>query len=144
MSPIHFQQGNNLYIGKNFSCGYNFVVLDHAKVCIGDNVMIAPNVTISSAAHPKIAEQRIVSLFDNVFEPYGKGEIEIISPVATGDNVWIASGAIICPGVMIGDNSSIGAGSVVTKDMPPNVFACGVPAKVIRSITQEDRIEIDL
>lgn len=142
-SPVHFQQGNNMYIGKNFYCGYNFVCLDHGGVYIGDNVMIAPNVTITTVAHPKIASQRIVRPFPNTFEPYGRGEIEVLKPVRIGDNVWIASGSIICQGVTIGDNSIIGAGSIVTKDIPPNVLAIGTPCRVVRTITEKDRIPDD-
>lgn len=143
-SPIHLQQGNNLYVGKNFFCNYNCIILDHAKVQIGDNVLIAPNVSILTVSHPMLAEQRIVRNFENSFEPQKRGDYELIAPVTIGNNVWIATGAIICPGVTIGDNSVIGAGSVVTKDIPPNVFACGVPAKVIRRITEKDRIEINI
>ena len=140
-SPVHFQQGNNTHIGKNFYCGYNFCCLDHGGVYIGDNVMIAPNVTITTAAHPKISSQRIVRPFPNTFEPYGRGEIEVVKPITIGNNVWIACGAIICQGVTIGDNSIIGAGSVVTKDIPPNVLAMGTPCKVVREITEDDRIQ---
>jgi len=137
-SPIHFQQGNNTYIGKNIYCGYNFTVLDHGGVFIGDNVMIAPNVSILTAAHPKVYTQRIVRPLPNTFEPYGRGEYEIISPVTIGNNVWIATGSIILPGVTIGDNAIIGAGSVVTKDIPANMIAYGSPCRVIREITVED------
>lgn len=142
-TPIHLQQGNNLHIGKNFYSGFNFVCLDRGGVYIGDNVMIGPNVTITTTEHPKIASQRIVRPFPNTFEPYGRGVIEMIKPVTIGNNVWIASGAIICPGVTIGDNAIIGSGSIVTKDIPPNVLAWGSPCRVIREITEEDRIPDD-
>ena len=143
-SPIHLQQGNNTYIGKNFYSGYNCVILDHGVVKIGDNVMLAPNVSILMVAHPLLAEQRIVRPFSNSFEPYGRGEIEITKPVTIGNNVWIATGSIVTGGVTIGDNSVIGAGSVVTRDIPPNTFACGVPCRVIRQITEDDRLDIDI
>lgn len=140
-SPLHVQQGNNIHIGKNFLCNYNLTILDHAKVTIGDNVLIAPNVSILTVSHPMIAEQRIARRFPNSFEMQSRGDWEIIRPVHIGNNVWIATDAIICPGVTIGDNSVIGAGSVVTKNIPPNVLAYGVPCRVIREITDEDRLD---
>lgn len=141
-SPLHVQQGNNVHVGKNFLCNYNCTILDHAKVTIGDNVFIAPNVSILTVSHPMIAEQRNVRLFPNSFEMQSRGNWEIISPVHIGNNVWIATGAIICPGVTIGDNSVIGAGSVVTNDIPANSFAYGVPCHTIHEITEKDRVKI--
>ena len=138
--PCFFQEGNNTYIGKNFYCGTGFTCLDHGGVYIGDNVLIGPHVTICTHAHPKIAEQRIVRPFKNSFEPMGRGEIETLAKVTIGDNAWIASGCIICPGVNIGKNAVIGAGSIVTKDVPDNTIAFGNPCRVIRKITEEDRI----
>ena len=143
-SPVYFQQGNNTYIGKNFFCNYNCKFLDHDEIHIGDNVMLAPDVIITTVSHPLLPEQRAVREFENVFEPYGRGDIEINKPVKIGNNVWIATKAIICAGVSIGDNSVIGAGSVVTRDIPPNSFACGVPCRVIREITENDRLEINI
>ena len=142
--PSTFQQGNRTYIGKNFYCGANFTCLDHGGVYIGDNVLIGPNVSITSHGHPKVAEQRIVRPVKNTFEPMGRADIEIISPVRIEDNVWIATGSIICPGVTIGKNSVIGAGSVVTKDIPPDSLAYGVPCKVIKQITDEDRLSDEM
>lgn len=136
--PIHFQQGNNLHIGKNFYCGPGFTVLDHAKVTIGDNVMIAPHVSLLTAYHPKHYTQRIVRKMPDTFEPHGRGEYELISPITIGNNVWIGSGAIVLPGVSIGDNSIIGAGSVVTRSVPTDSLAIGSPAKVVRTITEDD------
>lgn len=143
MSPIFLQQGNNLYIGRNFFCNHNCLFLDRAEIHIGDNVLLAPNVSILTISHPMQAEQRIVRKFKDSFEPQKRGNYELIAPVTIGNNVWIATGSIVCPGVTIGDNSVIGAGSVVTKDIPPNTFACGCPAKVIRPITEEDRVGIN-
>lgn len=138
--PCYFQDGNNTYIGKNFYSGTCFTCLDHGGVHIGDNVLIGPNVTIATHKHPLIADQRIVKTFKNSFEPKGRGEIEILAPVSIGDNVWIASGCIICPGVNIGNNAVIGAGSVVTKDVPEGVLAYGNPCKVIKKLTEQDQI----
>lgn len=142
-SPIYFQQGNNTYIGKNFFCNYDCKFLDHDEIHIGDNVMLAPGVLLTTVSHPLIAHQRTIKPFKNSFEPQGRGNIEINKPINIGNNVWIAAYSIICGGVTIGDNSIIGAGSVVTKDIPPNVLAMGTPCRVVREITDEDRISDD-
>ncbi len=125
--PFLCDYGENIEVGENFYANYNLVILDCAKVKIGDNAFIAPNVGIYTAAHPIIAEQR------NTGSEYA-GEINI------GNNVWIGGGVQICPGVTIGDNTVIGAGSVVTKDIPANVVAVGNPCRVLREITLDDTI----
>jgi maltose O-acetyltransferase len=119
--PFFCDYGSHIFAGKNFFLNFNCVILDCAKVTIGDNVMCGPYVQIYTAYHPVMAAERI------------KGP-ELASPITIGDNVWIGGGAIICPGVTIGDNTTIGAGSVVTKDIPANVFAAGNPCKVIRRL----------
>ncbi len=124
-SPFICDYGSNTEIGENFFANYNLVILDCAKVTIGDNVLIAPNVGIYTAGHPIVAQQRNKCL-------------EYAYPITIGNNVWIGGGVQICPGVTIGDNSVIGAGSVVTKDIPANVVACGNPCRVIREITDDD------
>ena len=103
------------------------IVLDCAKVTIGDNAFIAPNVGIYTAGHPLTAEQR-------------NSGLEYAYPITIGNNVWIGAGVHICPGVTIGDNAVIGAGSVVVKDIPPHALACGVPCKVVRYITEDDNM----
>lgn len=138
--PFHVNDGKNIHVGKNFFANWNVMILDHAEVKIGDNVMLAPNVMITTVTHPKDAEQRIVKVMENSFEPKKRGNIELVAPVTICDNVWIAAGSVICPGVTIGENSIIGANSVVTKDIPANVLACGAPCKIIRKITKEDRL----
>ncbi len=143
MSPFHAQQGNNTYIGKNFFCNANCQILDHEEAYIGDNVLFGPNVTIMTISHSMDAKQRKIEHFANSFEPRKRGNIEINAPVVIGDDVWLAAGVTVCPGVTIGCNSVIGAGSVVTRDIPSNVFACGVPCRVVREITASDSIEID-
>lgn len=142
--PCYFQEGNNTHIGKNFYCGAGFTCLDHGGVYIGNNVLIGPHVTIASHSHPLVATQRIVRPFHNSFEPKGRGEIETLSSVKIGNNVWIASGSIICPGVTIGANAIIGAGSIVTRDIPQNMLAFGNPCKPVRVITEEDRLSDEL
>lgn len=124
--PIHFDYGKNTEVGDNFFANFNTVILDVAKVTIGKNVMFAPNVSIYTAGHPVHPDSR------NSGYEYG-------IPVTIGDNVWMGGNAVVLPGVHIGNNVVIGAGSVVTKDIPDNVIAAGNPCRVIREITEEDR-----
>lgn len=125
-SPFHCDYGWNIEVDENFFANYNFTVLDVAKVKIGKNVQIAPNVSIYTAGHPVHPDTR------NTGYEYGM-------PVSIGDNVWIGGSAVILPGVTIGNNAVIGAGSVVSKNIPDNRVAAGNPCKVIREITEEDR-----
>ncbi len=124
--PFHCDYGNNISIGENFYANYNCVILDCAEVKIGDNVMLAPNVSIFTAGHPIDAHKR------------NQGW-EYAIPVTIGNNVWIGGNTVINPGITIGDNSVIGAGSVITKNIPSMVIAAGNPCKVIREITEKDR-----
>ncbi len=125
-APFHCDYGRNIEVGENFFANYNLVILDVGKVTIGDNAQIAPNVGIYTAGHPVHPDSR------NSGYEYG-------IDIKIGDNCWIGGNACIMPGVTIGDNVVIGAGSVVTKDLPSNVIACGNPCKVIRQITEADR-----
>lgn len=124
--PFYCDYGTHIEVGKNFFANYNCTILDVAKVVIGDNCMFAPNVSIYTAGHPLHPETR------NTLYEYGVG-------VTIGDNVWIGGNVVICPGVHIGSNAVIGAGSVVTRDIPDWVVAAGNPCRVIREITDEDR-----
>ena len=124
-APFRCDYGCNIELGENFYANYNLTILDCNKVRIGDDVLIAPNVTISAAGHP--------------IHPDSRKKYEYGIPVTIGNKVWIGAGVIINPGVTIGDGCVIGAGSVVTKDIPPNVVAFGNPCKVYREITDEDR-----
>ena len=124
--PFYCDYGFHIEVGKNFFANYNCTIIDVAKVKIGDNCQFAPNVSIYTAGHPIHPESR------NTMYEYG---IE----VTIGDNVWIGGNTVIVPGVHIGSNTVIGAGSVVTKDIPDWVVAAGNPCKVIRKITEEDR-----
>ncbi|OCK51621.1 maltose acetyltransferase [Chryseobacterium sp. CBo1] len=119
--PFYCDYGYNIEIGENFYTNHNVVILDCAKVTFGDNVFIAPNCGFYTAGHPLDAERR------------NKG-LEDAKPISVGNNVWIGGGCTILPGVTIGDNTVIGAGSVVTKDIPANVLAFGNPCKVVREI----------
>lgn len=124
--PFRCDYGKNIEVGNNFFANYNCVILDVAKVTIGENVMFAPNVSVYTAGHPIHPESR------NSGYEYG-------IPVTIGDNVWVGGNVVITPGVTIGNNVVIGAGSVVTKDIPDNVIAVGNPCRVLREITEEDR-----
>lgn len=113
--------GYNIEIGDNFYANHNLVILDCAKVKIGNNVLIGPNCGIYSAAHPTNCEKRLSG-------------VEFAKPITIGNNVWIGGNVCIMPGVNIGDNTVIGAGSVITKDIPSNVIAVGNPCKAIKSV----------
>jgi acetyltransferase-like isoleucine patch superfamily enzyme len=117
--PFRCDYGYNIEIGERFYSNYNLIILDCAKVSIGDNVLIAPNVAIYTAGHPLDYKLR-------------NEENEFAYPVTIGDNVWIGGNVVINPGVTIGNNSVIGSGSVVTKNIPDNVLAVGNPCRVIR------------
>lgn len=124
--PFYCDYGSHIEVGKNFFANYNCTIIDVAKVKIGDNCMLAPNVAIYTAGHPIHPDSR------NTAYEYG---IE----VTVGDNVWIGGNTVIVPGVHIGSNTVIGAGSVVTKDIPDWVIAAGNPCRVIRKITDNDK-----
>lgn len=127
-APYHAMWGGrHVHLGNNVYINYNSVLVDDAHIYIGDGTLIAPNVTIVAASHPISPKLRA--------EGYGCNE-----PVYIGKNVWIASNVTILPGVHIGDNSVIGAGSVVTKDIPANVIAVGNPARVLREIGPDDDV----
>ena len=124
--PFYCDYGFHIEVGKNFFANYNCTIIDVAKVKIGDNCQMAPNVAIYTAGHPLHPVSR------NSMYEYG------IS-VTIGDNVWIGGNTVIMPGVHIGSNTVIGAGSVVTKDIPDWVVAVGNPCRVIKQITEEDK-----
>lgn len=124
--PFYCDYGFNIEVGRNFYANFNCTILDVAKVTIGDNCFMAPNVAIYTAGHPIHPDSR------NSLYEYG-------ASVTIGDNVWIGGSTVIVPGVHIGSNVVIGAGSVVTRDIPDWCIAAGNPCKVIRPITEEDR-----
>ena len=124
--PFYCDYGSHIEVGKNFFANYNCTIIDVAKVKIGDNCQMAPNVAIYTAGHP------IHPVARNSMYEYGIG-------VTIGDNVWIGGNTVILPGVHIGSNTVIGAGSVVTKDIPDWSVAVGNPCRVIKQITEEDK-----
>ncbi len=119
--PFRCDYGCHIYAGDNLYINYDCIILDCNKVYIGNNVLIAPKVQLYTAYHPLDPEIR-------------KSGLEMAAPIMIGDQVWLGGGAIVCPGVTIGENTTIGAGSVVTKDMPANVVAAGNPCRVIRDL----------
>ena len=123
--PFYANWGCNMHVGDNFYANFSLTVVDDADIFIGDNVMIAPNVILATGTHPISPELR-----ERVYQ-YNL-------PIHIGDRVWIGAGSIILPGVTIGNDSVIGAGSVVTKDIPSGVVAVGNPCKVLREINDRD------
>lgn len=125
--PVYFDYGKHTFVGKNFYANFDCIFLDVNTITIGDNVMFGPRVGLYTAGHPIDKDVRITGL------EYGL-------PITIGNNVWIGGNVVVMPGVHIGDNTIIGSGSVVTKDIPSDVIAAGNPCKVIRNITTEDKI----
>ena len=123
--PLHANWGKFTHLGNNVYANFNLTLVDDTHVYIGNYVMIGPNVTIDTGTHPISPELR-------------RHAVQYNLPVHIEDNVWIGAGSIIPPGVTIGENSVIGAGSVVTHDIPANVVAVGVPCRVLREITEQD------
>jgi len=134
--PIFFNYGCHTTIGDHFFANYNFTVQDDAFVTIGDWVQIGPNVTIATPSHPLIAAERKVIQRDGKTYPYPC----YARPITIGSHVWIGANAVICGGVTIGEGAVIGAGAVVTQDVPENTIVGGVPARVLRKITEEDSL----
>ncbi len=123
--PFYCDHGWNIHIGDNFYANTGCIILDQCPVNIGNNVFMAPRVSLFCATHP------IDAMVRNTQLEYGK-------PITIGDDVWIGGNTTINPGVTIGSNVVIGSGSVVTKDIPDNVIAAGNPCRIIRPITEKD------
>ena len=132
--PIAFHYGKHTKIGKNFFANFNLTIQDDAEVTIGDNCNFGPNVTIVTPVHPMLPNERREMLTAD-------GEKKLLCyarPVHIGNDCWFGASVTVCPGVTIGDNCVIGAGSVVTRDIPAGSFAAGVPCRVIRALTEAD------
>ena len=125
-APFYCDYGANISVGDNFYTNHNCTILDGAPVKFGDNVFIAPNCVFSTAGHPTDSSQRAQGL-------------EIALPITVGSNVWFGANVCVLPGVTIGDDVVIGAGSVVNRDIPSGVIAVGCPCRVVRPITESDR-----
>lgn len=126
--PFHANWGGkHVRLGNYVYANFNLTLVDDGNIDIGDNVMFAPNVTVITATHPVLPSLREKGLQFNV-------DVKICN------NVWIGAGAIIMPGITVGENSVVGAGSVVTKDVPPNTVVVGNPARVLREIGERDRL----
>src|SRR5688572_2881908 len=121
--PFYCDYGTNIKVGDKVFFNFNCVVLDVAQVIIGSRTLFGPNVQVYTATHPLNHKERAVGL-------------EYAKQIFIGEDVWIGGNAVICPGVTIGDRSVIGAGSVVTKEIPQDVFAAGNPCEIIRHLTQ--------
>ncbi|MCD8085999.1 MAG: sugar O-acetyltransferase [Clostridiales bacterium] len=118
--------GHHVHFGKDIYANFNLTLVDDTHIYVGDNTMFGPNVTVATAGHPILPELREQGLQYNV-------------PVRIGRNCWLGAGVVVLPGVTIGDNTVVGAGSVVTKDLPANVVAVGNPCRVLRPIGERDK-----
>lgn len=121
MPVFRCDYGKNIRVGNDFLANYNVTILDVAPVTIGNNCMLAPNVIITTVGHPLEPDIR-------------SKQTAICKPITIGDNVWIGAGAIVLPGVSIGSNSVIAAGAVVSRDIPEQSLAIGIPARVVRML----------
>lgn len=136
LGPIRFHYGCHTRVGRNCFMNFNFTVQDDARVTIGDDCSFGPNVTIVTPMHPMLPEERRGMVCSDGVERF----LCYAKPVTIGSDCWFGANVVVCPGVTIGEGCVIGAGSVVTRDIPAGSFAAGVPARVIRPITQEDSI----
>lgn len=136
-APFYCEYGVNIYVGKECFVNYNCTFLDIAPITLGDGVWIGANVTLATPNHPFIVEERLVADY-----PDGRHDLEYSAPITIKDGCWICSGATICGGVTIGENSIVAAGAVVLRDVPSNSIVAGIPAKVIRQIDEGDRINV--
>lgn len=123
--PFYCDYGSHISVGEHVYFNFNCVVLDVNQVTIGARTRFGPNVQIYSATHPMEYKIRAEQL-------------ELGKPITIGEDVWIGGGVIICPGVTIGDRTVVGAGSIITKDIPSDCFAAGNPCKVIKELDQEE------
>lgn len=134
---IRLEYGDNIIAGDNFYMNFDCTILDVAAVRIGNNVMFGSRVTLATPMHPLLADERMSKEY-----PDGFHDLEYAKPITIEDDVWVCSNVTIIGGVTIGKGSVIGAGAVVTKSVPENSLVMGVPAKVVRKITEEDRLNI--
>lgn len=136
-TPFYCEYGVNIHVGNLCFINYNCTFLDVAPITIGDGVWFGPNVTLATPSHPFLAEERLPNEY-----PDGFHDLEYAKPIVIQDNCWICASTTIIGGVTIGKGSIVAAGSVVTKDVPPNCIVAGVPAKVMREIDEQDRMNV--
>lgn len=136
-TPFCCEYGENIYVGKYCFLNYNCVFLDVAPITLEDYVWIGASVTLATPMHPFLAEERIAREY-----PDGFHDLEYALPITIRKNCWICSNVTVCGGVTIGENSIIAAGAVVVGDIPANCIAGGVPAKVIRYLDEDDRLDV--
>ena len=133
-TPFHCDHGNNIFIGNNVIIGINCTFVDNAEIRIGNRVLIASNVQFYTSSHPVLPQERLAPDWKEkgttFFRTYAR-------PIEIKDNVWIGGGSILLPGVTVGENSVIGAGSVVNRSIPANCVAVGNPCRVIRTLEEE-------
>ena len=134
-TPFHCDHGNNIFLGNDVIIGINCTFVDNAEIRIGNRVLIASNVQFYTSSHPVLPKERLVPDWKEkgttFFRTYAR-------PIEIKDNVWIGGGSIILPGVTVGENSVIGAGSIVTRPIPANCVAVGNPCRVIRTFEEEE------
>lgn len=136
--PLRFDYGCNTEVEEDFFSNFNLVILDCAHVKIGKQCFIGPNVTIATPVHPLLSCDRNMRRAEDGHYY----DLEYAKPITIGDNVWLASGVTVCGGVTIGNDAVIGAGSVVTRDIPSGVFAAGNPCRVIRKLSEADKMQL--
>ena len=125
--PLHATwAGKNVHFGKGVYANFNLTLVDDTHIYVGDYTMLGPNVVLATAGHPILPELRPLAYQYNM-------------PIHIGKNCWLGAGVVVLPGITIGDNSVIGAGSIVTKDIPANVIAVGNPCRVLREINEHDK-----
>ncbi len=136
-TPFYCEYGRNIHVGMGCFVNYNCTFLDVAPITLGDGVWLGPNVTLATPNHPFLPEERLPQQY-----PDGFHDLEYAKPIVIEDKCWICASATIVGGVTIGKGSIVAAGSVVVRDVPPNCLVAGVPAKVIRQLDEQDRMNV--
>ena len=136
-APLYCEYGVNIHVGKECFINYSCTFLDVSPITLGNGVWIGANVTLTTPNHPFLAEERL-----NADYPDGRHNLEYSEPITIKDGCWICSNVTVSAGVTIGENSIVAAGAVVLNDVPPNSIVAGIPAKVIRQIDEDDRMNV--